>query len=112
MVIDPQKYAGTLFIHTPKAIRVGAPDYRLYCITEVITRENRVHLIAWLADRIAEEEMEHGALGRVQIKDTSAEELCHPTEVSSVNYLTVFRPDSFYRQVTLEKALKLLVPIN
>ena len=119
---DLNSCVGKLFIHTKKAIRHGAPNYRMFCAMGL---ENSRLLLAWPVDRETTNSFFHPAYcadidaAPLSIQDLSKLDLCInydqvPEGLGGVRVMaiTTFRPDSFYKQVTLEQAIEKLIPIS
>jgi len=110
-----EKYIGAFFIHTAKAIRKGCPNYRLYCVVKVEEDEDGQFLCAWKCDRESKSIFSHPAFGLISVDTLSAYDLCNTWEKaaeSSPMPTAKFIPDSFYHQVTLQKAIEKLVPVS
>lgn len=111
-----EKYVGTFFIHTAKAIRkAGSPAYRLFCVAEVNDDDEGRFLCAWKVDRESIDTFWHPVYKDIAVSELSKYNLClseaEGRNLTGSTPTATFIPDSFYQQVTLEEAIERLVPV-
>jgi hypothetical protein len=91
---------GKLYVHTPKAIRAGAPSTRVYAVVSTEVDEDGVEwLIAWKC-KMVDGKLRHPAFSYYQEPlELTDPRLFVPGYKNGAEPTAAFRLDSFYKQL-------------